>query len=437
MKILLKGLLIVLMTPSYILFSQEKHEHPDHPKGNNSNDQYNAIPLYNEACELYKNGRIEGAKKSLYEAINISFSLTEAQLFLGKIFYDQGQIDSALLYLNSGVDFAVEQDPHHYFYLFETGLKMEEYGLVKHNLKHFKKLYKHVDQGQYEKEYPFIVDDFERYDAAIGLIYDYQSWEPKSYILDTLDAESEFVAAFGRNIFLKKRGKGNYLIAKKSFKKGKSIKMDLTNVTDVQFSERGNYAFATIGQGSSSDIYFSERNGKKWSPWKKIEGDINSDVWDGDAFFYEKMSLLYFSSNRGGNKDIYVAKLNLENGVSETAINVERINTKYDEIQPQFVNDNFYFSSNGLPGFGGFDLFYTEQYWIEKGILQPSDFFNMGKPYNTGKDELDIQFLENSNHIVSRLGFKGSKEFVLMKYLPKKVKFDFDIKIQPFTQNAD
>ena len=53
-----------------------------------------------------------------------------------------------------------------------------------------------------------------------------------------------------------------------------------------------------------------------------------------------------------------------ETGTGQSAINAgKQINSKFDEISP-FIHANdktLYFASNGLPGFGGYDIFYAER----------------------------------------------------------------------------
>ena len=136
---------LCIICRSFLGQTQLPHDNPEHPKGFSQDqylafqDQYLALPYYNEACELFANGHIEKAKASLYEAIETSFALTEAHLFLADIYREQGQLDSAFYFYNSGIDFAIEQKPHYYFYLMETGVELGQYFIMNHNLKNFKK----------------------------------------------------------------------------------------------------------------------------------------------------------------------------------------------------------------------------------------------------------------------------------------------------------
>ena len=59
---------------------------------------------------------------------------------------------------------------------------MEEYDLVKHNFKHFKKLYGKKDFGRYEEDYPYTVDDYETMDRELQI----QRTELRTQIVDLM-----------------------------------------------------------------------------------------------------------------------------------------------------------------------------------------------------------------------------------------------------------
>ena len=98
------SLLVFLICEINITLSQAPISEPTWPH-HGYEDQMKAIPAYNEACELYKNGDTLGTLNSLKEAVSISFALTEAQLFLAKVYEDIGVWEKALVYYNSGIDF--------------------------------------------------------------------------------------------------------------------------------------------------------------------------------------------------------------------------------------------------------------------------------------------------------------------------------------------
>jgi outer membrane protein OmpA-like peptidoglycan-associated protein/tetratricopeptide (TPR) repeat protein len=100
------------------------------------------------------------------------------------------------------------------------------------------------------------------------------------------------------------------------------------------------------------------------------------------------MEIVYFSSDRVGGvggMDIWYF-LRAQNGEFKGPKLVPTVNTLGDERTPYFDDSTktLYFSSNGQPGFGGFDVFKTE----EQQDLTWGPVTNLGQPLNTGADEL-------------------------------------------------
>ncbi len=432
MKFLLNIFLLVVTFSSY---SQAIHQTPEHPKGNTAT-QMEALPFYNEACELFTIGKIEAAKHSLQEAINISFDLTEAQLFLGLIMEEQNKLDSALYFFRNGIDFSIDQKEHFYFKTFETGMINGEYDIVKHNAGHFKKLYgKHQDTSRYESEYKFTILDFELVEKHLLFVYDYNSWLPKMNIIDTLEkleSKNQDISACakGSNLTLIGNGKISNFKSTKNFKKKKKIGNFIKNAESTFLSSNGKLAFYSLSENGNTDIFYSVMEGKKWSAPLKISGDLNTSFWESDPWFSEKDSTLYFSSNRTGNKDLYATKINFDSNKSEKTFSLYRINTHRDEINPAFYNDVFYFSSNGHPGFGGFDIYHSVSYRNEDDFVIPLDFYNMKSTCNTNKDETEYIRLEKGKQIIYRSWYKGESNWILMQDNSKSEKIDYELKMK-------
>lgn len=121
----------------------------------------------------------------------------------------------------------------------------------------------------------------------------------------------------------------------------------------------------------------------------------SSDYSCGHPVFDEKNQVLIFVSDRPGGfgeTDLWYAKYN--NGNFETPLNFgEIVNTNGKEMFP-FIDEkgNLYFSSNGLGGLGGLDIFVSKLNNLiaskPKSLLKPinssSDDFSFYK-FNTGK----------------------------------------------------
>ncbi len=133
------------------------------------------------------------------------------------------------------------------------------------------------------------------------------------------------------------------------------------------------------------DIYFSERNGDSWAAPKNLGNKINTSAWDTQPSLSADGNKLYFVSNRSGGfggSDIWVSNKAVD-GTWQTPINLgATINTTYDEISPFIHQDNqtLYFSSEGHPGMGDQDIFFSRRLQKDTAWTTPT---NLGYPINT------------------------------------------------------
>lgn len=139
----------------------------------------------------------------------------------------------------------------------------------------------------------------------------------------------------------------------------------------------------------SCDLYISHREGNQWSAPQNLGSKVNSQYWDSQPALSADGHHLYFSSNRPGGvgkRDIWYSRLTPAGW--SNAVNLgTSINTNYDETTP-FVHANnelLFFSSEGHPGLGGFDLFVAKK--ERDKWLNPQ---NLQYPINTFEDELSL-----------------------------------------------
>jgi peptidoglycan-associated lipoprotein len=139
-----------------------------------------------------------------------------------------------------------------------------------------------------------------------------------------------------------------------------------------------------------TEIFSSNRAGGTWSAPKKIKIFADSAVSVAHPTIAPDGQTLYFVSdakNGQGGKDIW--KATLDNGECKFIENLgPEINTPGDEMFPTVRADGtLYFSSNGIPGYGGLDVFKAtpqkEGGWIVE---------NMGEPINSNADDFGMTF---------------------------------------------
>jgi outer membrane protein OmpA-like peptidoglycan-associated protein len=145
----------------------------------------------------------------------------------------------------------------------------------------------------------------------------------------------------------------------------------------------------TDGFGSC-DLYVSYKQGDTWPKATNLGENINTREWESQPSLSADGRILYFVSDRRGGigkRDIYFSKKDTTGQWSAAQNLGNEINTAEDEISP-FIHPNgisLFFASDGYPGLGGMDLFFSEK--INKTWLKPENF---GYPINTTRDQVSL-----------------------------------------------
>ena len=192
-----------------------------------------------------------------------------------------------------------------------------------------------------------------------------------------------------------------------------------------EFAEIGTFSFSANGKFvvftscnnrngfGGCDLYYSRIKNGQWIAPRNMGLVINTPAWESQPSLSADGSALYFSSNRKhglGGKDIWVSLRGGDRNGWTMPINLGvNINTKENEESPFIHADGYtlYFRSNGLPGMGDFDNYFSTR----KGDhLSWTKATNMGYPINTlghdggltvsldgerGYTSTDREFLEN------------------------------------------
>ncbi|MCL2597797.1 MAG: OmpA family protein [Paludibacter sp.] len=156
--------------------------------------------------------------------------------------------------------------------------------------------------------------------------------------------------------------------------------------------------FTRAQQFTTSDapsiIMVSQRAGGMWGEPQKLTIFADSAVSVGQPAIAPDDVTLYFVSdapNGFGGKDIWRGKVD-GNEVKYIENLGNQINTAQDEMFPTVAPDGtLYFSSNGLPGIGGLDLFRaTENIDSTTWTVE-----NMGLPFNSRNDDFGLTLSKN------------------------------------------
>ena len=160
-------------------------------------------------------------------------------------------------------------------------------------------------------------------------------------------------------------------------------------------------------------IYYRDKNyDGSWSTLAALPRHINLRGYTTTqpSIAYDRSlgkEVLFFSSNRPGGyggMDIWVSEINEDRQRGITKFEEPYplpFNTEGDDITPFFhyQSQQLYFSSNGVEGLGGFDIFHIDK--DRSGVWSIPE--NLGAPVNSSYDDLYYSF-----HSASRKGYFAS-----------------------------
>ena len=156
------------------------------------------------------------------------------------------------------------------------------------------------------------------------------------------------------------------------------------------------------------DICYSEFKNGVWTEIQSMSNNVNlSNTWDSQPSITSDGKTLYFVSDREGGYGGYDIYRTHKDNKDEWSIPENLgivINTRGNEKSPFIHTDSqtLYFSSDGLMGLGGYDIFYSKL--KENGSWSEPE--NIGYPINSYDDDLGF-FVSTDGHY----GYFASNKF--------------------------
>ena len=131
-------------------------------------------------------------------------------------------------------------------------------------------------------------------------------------------------------------------------------------------------------------LYISYKNDGQWSNPEVLPFKLSSVNYMHATLSKDGTRLVFCASDPEGigGYDLYMSE-SINNNWSQPKLLPRNINTPGDEKFPFQDSDTLYFSSTGLPGMGGLDVFKT--YMLDKGQFSPP--INLMAPINSGSDD--------------------------------------------------
>lgn len=219
----------------------------------------------------------------------------------------------------------------------------------------------------------------------------------------------------GKSKQLSKKVNTNYHDGPVSFSSdGKT--MFLTRVSSVNNKRNKDFV-------NRAKLYVLKGENKSWGSLKSFQ--YNSDEYScAHATISNDGNSLFFASDMPGGyggKDIWMCKKNGEEWEKPINLGFD-VNTSGDEMFPYIRKDGIlFYSSDGLPGFGGLDIMSAKQK-DGKWLLNR----NEGLLLNSSADDFGIYFLNDSIGYLSsnREGGKGQDDIYSFTYISKYIVVD-------------
>jgi len=167
-------------------------------------------------------------------------------------------------------------------------------------------------------------------------------------------------------------------------------------------------------------IYSADRRGNNWTEPVLLNFQVDSITYGHPAITDDGMTIVFSSDMPGGQggHDLWMSHFTKKTKSWGTPENLgPEINTPGEEVYPYIHADgSLYYSSDGLPGMGGLDIFHAVKTGNNKWV-KPA---NMGSPINSEGDDFGIIFegTRDRGYLSSnRPGGRGSDD-IYSFYMP-------------------
>ncbi|WP_302972850.1 OmpA family protein [Alistipes indistinctus] len=177
-----------------------------------------------------------------------------------------------------------------------------------------------------------------------------------------------------------------------------------------------------------NQLYYSRYDDvrKRWSDFLPLFANQEGSSYGHPAFYDDGRSLLFSSDRAGGygGMDLYETHWDPQQQQWSDPVNMgSDVNTEGDEIYPRVVGDALYFASNGMEGFGGYDIYRMS---FINDVLVPGTLFHYLFPVNTVYNDFGIFFDGTEGYFISdRRGAAGKDDI-----------YSFDNTISPLSSES-
>jgi outer membrane protein OmpA-like peptidoglycan-associated protein/Tol biopolymer transport system component len=422
-------LLVILPIPADRLTAQEKP----------STTSKKAMETYNHALQDYSARNFESAERFLEEAIRADSAFIDAYLLLAEVEQDWGKPLKAIDAYNRGLKINEQYYPYGFIRLGRLQYEEARYAEGLRSYNHFLQL--HTGNVKNEEK---AKDGIVRCTFSIDAVKHPVDFKPENLgnaVNSTLDDYWPSLSADEQTLVITR------LIKSEDFFKKVQEDFFISHWTNNGWSEAKNLGYpinTSDNEGAQTlsgdgrlmvftacnrsdglgrcDLYWSIRRGDKWSVPQNMGRPINTAYRETQPSISADGRTLYFAGDRPGGKgnhDIWVSYKDSADHWTVPENLGDSINSPGTEMSPFIHPDNqsLYFSSDGLIGLGGYDIFVSRR--NKEGKWRKA--VNLGYPINTNRDEIGL--------IVNARGDKAYFASNIDKKQGKDI-FSFDMPVQ-------
>lgn len=366
-----------------------------------------AIELYQQADNFRVRRQFTQAIELLLDAIKKDKQFFEAYHRLGIVYMDMNDFAKAIDYLNQGL--ALTGDPKKqkvfWFDLGEAYFSRGEYANAEKMLTSFLKV-ETPGSKTAAKATSFLKNiEFATANAANTKGY------VRRILSDTVNgAAMQFFPVLTADqqqlIFTRRASQGgpnddeNLMVSRKDNRGRWMYPESISDSINTKARREGTCTISADGRRliftsciveNGCDLYESVRIGDEWTQPKSLGPAVNTINWESQPSLSADGRVLYFASDRRGGlgrTDIWISTLGDDGKWTRPKNAGKPINSEFAEVSP-FIHSNnrtLFFASNGLTGFGGYDLFYSEK--DTSGTWTSP--VNVGAPINNHEDQFSL-----------------------------------------------
>ncbi|NTW33685.1 MAG: hypothetical protein HGB12_13875 [Bacteroidetes bacterium] len=407
---------------SYFLYSQEEEN-----QCKVKNKQ--AEKIYNKAVSEYKSGNITISAKLFKETIDEEPDYVDAYYALAKIYLRKSffNLSSVKRYFKKVAELCPTYDPDVYYYLGDIYLGEDKYDSAYF---YFKEFIKDPDKIKSEAK-------FNHADSVISYTKTLKDITSKPVpfnpvyvkgISTSLDEYLPVITSDNEMAFFVRKYKAPPSKGALYKTEDKYLEKFMYSVRDANgdfdegkemeypFNTAENQGAATITIDNKTiyfvlcewlkdnsyfncDICMTELKNERWSDVKNLGPKVNGNkTWESQPSISNDGKTLYFISDRKGGYGGYDIYKTTKDSLGEWMLPENMgpyINTSGNEKSPFIHTDDqtLYFSSTGLPGLGGYDIFMSKRGANGKFGLPR----NLGYPINTQSDDVGF-FASTDGH---------------------------------------